>query len=72
MATEMKRAINLKKRTMIFETKSLCVVIPLDPAKGLCYIEPVHCKESDENEDHSYRMSVQRQEWVKTVEDRRI
>ena len=40
--TDMNRMINLKKRKMIFEKKSLHVVIPLDPVEGLHYIEPVH------------------------------
>ncbi len=33
-ATDMNGATNLKKRTMIFETKSLHVVVLLDPAEG--------------------------------------
>ena len=32
-ATNMKGVINLKKRKMIFEKKSLCIVVPLDPAE---------------------------------------
>jgi len=35
--TDMNRVINLKKRKMIFEKKSLRVIIPLDPAEGLRY-----------------------------------
>jgi len=34
--------INLKKRKMMFERKSLRVVVPVDPAEGACYTEPVH------------------------------
>ena len=33
-ATDMNGVINLKKPKMIFEKKSLCVVVPLEPAKG--------------------------------------
>ena len=40
-ATDMNGVINLKKRKMIFEKKSLCVIIPLDPSEGSCYMEPV-------------------------------
>jgi len=40
-ATGMNGVINLKKRKMIFENKSLCVVVPLDPTEGPCYTEPV-------------------------------
>ena len=39
--TEMNGVINLRKRKMIFEKKSLCIVVPLDPAEGSHYIELV-------------------------------
>ena len=58
-ATDMNRVINLKKRTMIFETKVLCVIIMLDMAEGLCYIKPVHDRERDDTVDCSYRMFAQ-------------
>lgn len=69
---DMNGVISSKKRTMIFETKSLCVVVPLDPAKGPRYIEPVHNEESSDESDGIYRMVAQRQEWVKAMEDQRI
>jgi len=47
----MNGVINLKKRKMIFEKKSLCVVVPLDPTKGSHYIEPVCDDESDDDLD---------------------
>jgi len=68
-ATNMNGVINLKKRTMIFETKALRVVIPLDLAKGSRYIEQVH---NDDDEDCSYRMTAWERGWNKTLEDRRI
>lgn len=40
-AINMNGVINLKKHTMSFERKSLYVVVPLDPAEGLCYTEPI-------------------------------
>lgn len=40
-ANDMNGVINLKKHKMIFEKKSLCVVVPLDPAEGARYTEPV-------------------------------
>ena len=40
-STDMNRVINLKKCKMIFEKKSLCVLIPLDPVEGSRYTEPV-------------------------------
>ena len=40
-ATDMNGVINLKKRKMIFEKNSLCIVVPLDPTEELRYREPV-------------------------------
>lgn len=40
-ATDMNGVINIKKRKMIFEKKSLCIVVPLDPVEGSRYIESV-------------------------------
>lgn len=57
---------------MVFEKKLLRVVISLDPAEGPHYIEPVRNKESDNELDDIYRIVAQRQEWGKTMEDRRI
>lgn len=68
----MNGVINLEKQTMVVETKSLHVVIPLDRAEGPCYIEPVHNKESDDELDGIYRIATQRQEWGKRKKDRRI
>ena len=50
-ATDMNGVINLKKCKMIFEKKSLCVVIPLDPTEGSHYIEPVHDYERNDDLD---------------------
>jgi len=47
-ANDMNGVINLKKHKMIFEKKSLCVVIPLDPAEGSCYTKLVPNYESDD------------------------
>ena len=46
-ATDMNRVIDLKKCKMIFEKKSLRIVVPLDLAEGERYTEPVHDDESD-------------------------
>lgn len=53
-ATNMNEVINLKKQTMIFETKALRVVIPLDSTERPRYIEPVHDRERDDDVDCSY------------------
>ena len=50
-ATDMNGVINLKKQNMIFEKKSLHVVVPLDPAEGPCYREPMRDYESDDDLD---------------------
>ena len=50
-ATDMNGVIHMKKRKTIFEKKSMRVVIPLDLVEGLCYTEPVHDYESDDNLD---------------------
>ena len=53
-AKNMNGAINLKRRKMIFENKSLCVVIPLDLAEGARYTEPVRDEDSEDELDCIY------------------
>lgn len=55
-ATDMSGVINLKKRKMIFEKKSLHIIVPLDPAEGSRYTEPVHDYESDDDLDYIYKI----------------
>jgi len=55
-AIEMNGVINLKKRKMIFETKVLRIVIPLDLAEGPRYLKLVH---NNDEEDCSYKMTAQ-------------
>ena len=57
-ATDMNGVININKRKMIFEKKSLLVVVPLDPAEGSHYTEPVHNYESDDDLDYIYNITV--------------
>ena len=57
-ATDMNRVINLKKHKMIFEKKSLRIVVPLDPAEGLHYTETVHGNESNDNLDYIYKITT--------------
>ena len=57
-ATNMNGVINLKKCKMIFEKKSLCVVIPLDPAEGPRYTEPVRDYESDDDLEWIYKITT--------------
>jgi len=64
--------INLKKRKMIFEKKSLHVVILLDPAEGLHYNEPMHDEGSDDELDCIYKITTQNQDWVNPIAQGRI
>ena len=71
-ATNMNEVINLKKWKMIFENKSLCVVVPLDPAEGSHYTELVRDYESDDDLDQIYKIMARDQDWVNLTADRRI
>ena len=64
----MNRVINLKKRKMIFEKKSLRVVILLDLTEGAHYTEPVR----DDEIDCIYQIMAQDQDPVNTIADGRI
>lgn len=68
-ATEMNGVINLKKQKLIFEKKPLRVIVPLDPAKGSCYTEPVCNYESDDDLDCIYKITVRDQNWVNPIMD---
>lgn len=54
----MNRVINLKKRKMIFEKKSLRIIVPLDPAEGARYTELVHDDDSDDDLDCIYKITA--------------
>lgn len=71
-ATDMNGVINLKKCKMIFEKNSLHVVIPLDPAKGSRYTEPVRDYESDDDLDCIYKITAWEKDWVNPTADGRI
>lgn len=53
-AMDMNGVINLKIKKMIFEKKSLCVTVPLDPIEGVHYTEPVHDEDNDDELDCIY------------------
>ena len=65
----MNEVINLKKQKMIFQKKSLRVIVPLDPAKGLCYTELVREYESDDDLNCIYKIIAQDQDWVNPTTD---
>lgn len=52
----MNGVFNLKKQKMIFEKKSLRVIVGLDPAEGSHYTKLVHDYESDEDMDCIYKI----------------
>jgi len=54
----MNGVINVKKCKIIFEKKSLHVVVPLDLAKGVQYTEPVHDDDSDDDLDCIYKITA--------------
>ena len=57
--TNMNIVISLKKQKMIFNKKSLRLVVPLDPVKGACYTKPVRNDESDDDLDCIYKIPTQ-------------
>lgn len=66
----MNGVINLKKRKMVFEKKSLRVIIPLDPAEGSRYTKPVHDYDSDddlENNNVRPRLGESHHRWMDYV-----
>lgn len=71
-ATDMNRVINLKKRKMIFEKKSLCIVVPLDLAEGTHYTKLVRDDKSDDELECIYKITAQEQYWVNPTADDKI
>lgn len=58
-ATYVNGLINLKRHKMTFEKKGLHVIVPLDPAAGAHYIEPVCDEETDDELDCIYQITTQ-------------
>lgn len=71
-ATDMNGVINLKKWKMIFQNKSLRVVVPLGPTEGPLYTKLVQDYESDDYLDHIYKITARDQEWVNPATDKCI
>ena len=71
-AIDMNGIINFKHKKMIFEKKSHCVVVPLDPTEGPRYMEPVHNDEQDEALDCIYQIATKRPIKGKVMEEQRI
>lgn len=54
---------------MIFEKKSLRVVVPLELAEGEHYVEPVRNEENNEELDCLYQINAQDQDQVNSTAD---
>ena len=57
---------------MIFEKRSLHVVVLLDPAEGARYTEPVHDDDNDDDLDCIDKITAQGEDWVNPTADGRI
>ena len=71
-ATNMNGVINLKKWKIIFDKKSLRIVIPLDPTEGAHYAEPVHDQRSDDDLEYIYKTTTRDQDWLNPTAEGRI
>ena len=58
-ATDMNGVMNLKRKKMMFEKKSLQVIVLVDPAKGERYTKPVRDEDSDDELDCIYQITMQ-------------
>jgi len=58
-AIDMNGVINLKKQTMVFERKMICMVVLLDPVEGPRYTKPVRDYEEIDNDlDQIYKITT--------------
>ena len=58
--------INLKKRSMVFENEGTRVIVPLDPAEGERYTEPMR---EEEDVDHIYKLTARDEDWINPTVD---
>jgi len=58
-AFDMNAIINLKKHNMTFENRELRLIVPLDPAEGVWYIEPVHDYDEEDDSEKIYELTAQ-------------
>ena len=65
-AIDMEGIINLKKRSMVFENEGTRVIVPLDPAEGEQYTDPVS---AEEDVDHIYNLIVWDEDWINPITD---
>ena len=60
-AIDMGDIINLNKRSMAFENEGMRVIVPLGPAEGERYIEPVR---KEEDVYHIYKLTTRDEDWI--------
>ena len=63
---DMGGVINLKKHSMVFESKGTRVIVPLDPAEGARYTELAH---EEEELDHIYKLTTQDEDQVNPTDE---
>ena len=68
-ANDMNGVINLKKRKMIFDKKSLRIIVPLDLAERSRYSEPVLYYESDDDLDYICKITARYQCCLNPIAD---
>ena len=67
---DMNGVINLKKQTMLFESKLLRVVVPLDRVEGPRYTELVcDYEENDDDLDQICKLTARDQDWINPTID---
>ena len=65
-AIDMGGIINLKRRIMIFEIEGTRVIVPLDPAGGERYTDPIW---EEEDFDHIYKLTGWDNDWINPTAD---
>ena len=64
--------INLKHKSMVFESNGTRVVVPLDCAKGARYIKLVYDEYDDEDIDHVYKLATRDEDWINPTANGRL
>lgn len=57
---------------MVFEKNFVRVVIPLDPAEGAWYTEPIHDDYDEKDIDHLYNLTTWDEDWINPTTDGHI
>lgn len=65
-AIDMDGIINFKKISMVFESEGTQVIVPLDPAEGKRYTEPLW---EEEEVDHIYKLTMRDEDWINPMAD---